>query len=326
MKKVVLLAFVILLAVSNFASADVVVNDTLVFGDGSRQSSDMQGPVGLQGPVGPPGPGLAGPQGPKGVNGTVTPASICSAIVASGKPLPTFCPTTMTDPTTGMVFHKVTGGTFTMGSDTIVDISAFINESPTHQVTVGDFYIGRFEVTQGDWKKVMAGIPPSYFDGCGEDCPVERVSWDAVQIFISTLNTMSGTNYRLPTEAEWEYAARSGGLNLKYSGGNDVSTVAWYSTNSGGMTHAAGQKRANGLGLYDMSGNVWEWVSDWYGGYSDAAQVNPTGPKSGFYRTIRGGSYAAVTPYVRAFTRYPRPSSARDNDVGFRLVAPVPVP
>jgi formylglycine-generating enzyme required for sulfatase activity/transcriptional regulator CtsR len=226
---------------------------------------------------------------------------------------------TITDPTTGMVLLKVTGGTFTMG-DTLGD--GYSDELPTHQVTVNDFYIGKYEVTQGQWQAVM-GSNPSSFSSCGTTCPVEQVNWTDVQTFITTLNQKSGKSYRLPTEAEWEYVARSGGKSERYSGSSDVSAVAWYVTNSGNTTHQVGQKQANGLGLYDMSGNVWEWVNDWYGSYSSTAQANPTGPTSGSTRVIRGGSWSLDALYARASFRYYSTPDLRYNRIGFRLVAPV---
>ena len=228
-------------------------------------------------------------------------------------------PDSITDSTTGMTLLKVTGGTFTMG-DTFGDGN--YDEKPTHQVTVSDFYIGKYEVTQTEWVKVM-GSNPSYFTACGTSCPVEQVSWNDIQTFISKLNTASGKNYRLPTEAEWEYAARSGGKSEKYSGSSDINAVAWYSSNSGSTTHPVGQKQANGLGLYDMSGNVWEWVSDWYGTYSSSAQTNPTGATSGSYRVFRGGSWYIGATSARASYRAYYPPAFRTYAVGFRLLAPV---
>jgi formylglycine-generating enzyme required for sulfatase activity len=222
----------------------------------------------------------------------------------------------MTDPTTGMELKKVTGGTFTMG-DTFGDGDT--NEQPTHQVTVSDFYIGTYEVTQGQWQAVM-GNNPSYFSSCGSNCPVEQVSWEDVQTFIARLNQKSGKNYRLPTEAEWEYAARSGGQSEKYSGSNSVGGVAWYDSNSGSTTHSVGLKQGNGLGLYDMSGNVWEWVNDWYGGYSNSStlQTNPTGPTTGSNRVVRGGSWYDDAGDARASYRNYY-ISYYSSDMGFRL-------
>jgi formylglycine-generating enzyme required for sulfatase activity len=238
----------------------------------------------------------------------------------------------MTDPTTGMVLHKVTGGTFTMG-DTFGDGNA--NELPTHQVTVSDFYIGKYEVTQAEWQTVMTGntsgisATPSYFSTCGASCPVEHVSWNEIQTFISRLNTQSGKNYRLLTEAEWEYAARSGGQSQKYSGGSDINAVAWYSpypdpgNTASTSTTYVGQKQANGLGLYDMSGNVWEWVSDWYDIYSGTPQTNPTGPTVGTPRVIRGGCWGDTAHGVRASYRNGYNPDYRSFFLGFRLAAPV---
>jgi formylglycine-generating enzyme required for sulfatase activity len=231
----------------------------------------------------------------------------------------TSAPATLIDTTTGMVLLKVAGSTYTMG-DTFGD--GFSGELPTHQVTVGDFYIGKYEVTQGQWQAVM-GSNPSYFSSCGTTCPVEQVSWDDIQTFITTLNQRSGKSYRLPTEAEWEYAARSGGKSEKYSGSSDVNAVAWYTTNSSGTTHPAGQKQANGLGLYDMSGNAWEWVNDWYGSYSSTVQTNPTGPTSGSYRVTRGGGWNHDATYARASYRNNNTPDLRAKTVGFRLAAPV---
>ncbi|BCS53402.1 hypothetical protein GSVR_17100 [Geobacter sp. SVR] len=233
----------------------------------------------------------------------------------------------ITDPTTGMVLLKVPGGTYIMG-DTFGDGAS--NELPSHQVTVGEFYIGKYEVTQGQWQAVM-GSNPSSFSACGADCPVETVNWSDIQTFITTLNQQSGKNYRLPTEAEWEYAARSGGQSQAYSGGSDINAVAWYAVNSGSTTHPVGQKQANGLGLYDMSGNVDELVSDWFAlSYSATAQTNPTGPATGSLHTYRGGSWFEDPFYERASYRgavipgdpvYP---TNRYPTIGFRLVAPVP--
>ena len=293
---------------------------------GSMGLQGLQGVIGVTGAQGPLGSaGLQGAVGPAGATGApgaaappLTLATMCAAITAGGGSLPAFCP--LTDPTTGMTLQRVTGGAFSMG-DTFGDGSG--DELPVHQVTVGDFYIGRYEVTQGQWQTVM-GSNPSGFTACGAGCPVEQVSWDDIQTFITTLNQRSGKTYRLPTEAEWEYAARSGGKSEKYSGGSDVTAVAWYSANSGGTTHPVGQKQANGLGLYDMSGNVWEWVSDWYGRYGGtAAQVNPQGPTTGSYRVSRGGSWLNPSAHVRASRRDSYGPGARSSSLGFRLVAPV---
>jgi formylglycine-generating enzyme required for sulfatase activity len=144
-----------------------------------------------------------------------------------------------------------------------------------------------------------------------------------VQEFIKYLNARNGTNYRLPTEAEWEYAARSGGKNEKYSGGNNVDSVAWYKGNSGTTTHPVGKQEANGLGIHDMSGNVREWVGDWYGSYVSSRQHDLKGPSTGLYRVDRGGSWDNDPKYVRAVYRYRYDPGYRYNNLGFRLVEPV---
>jgi len=221
------------------------------------------------------------------------------------------------DSITGMEFVSVKGGCFQMG-DTFGD--GYKNEKPVHEVCLSDFAIGKYEVTQGQWKKVM-GNNPSKFNNCGDNCPVEWVSWEDVQQFIVKLNGKSGKQYRLPTEAEWEYACRSGGKNERYCGGNDVNAVAWYESNSDNMTHPVGQKLPNGLGIYDMSGNVREWVQDLYNAsYPSNSQKNPTGPSQGVARVVRDGGWNLGAKSVRAFNRG---GASINSDLGFRLVAPV---
>ncbi|MBI5408249.1 MAG: formylglycine-generating enzyme family protein [Nitrospirae bacterium] len=236
------------------------------------------------------------------------------------------------DPVTGMEFVFVKGGCYQMGcGDWTSDCDS--DEKPVHEVCVDDFYMGKYEVTQRQWKEIM-GNNPSYFKNCGDDCPVENVSWDDVQEYIKKMNQKitphspplsKGGNkggYRLPTEAEWEYSARSGGKKEKYSGGDDVGSVAWYDSNSGSTTHPAGQKKPNGLGLYDMSGNVWEWVDDWYGEdyYMNSPKNNPKGPSSGSYRVLRGGSWYDDPRGMRSANRYRANPGGRDGSVGFRLL------
>jgi formylglycine-generating enzyme required for sulfatase activity len=220
--------------------------------------------------------------------------------------------------TTTIEMVTIPGGTFTMG-DTFGD--GYSDEKPTHQVTVSSFSIGKYEVTQGQWQAVM-GSNPSYFSSCGSTCPVEQVSWDDIQTFITKLNQQSGKKYRLPTEAEWEYAAQGGAQDQKYSGTNDVNVLgnyAWYSTNSNSTPHPVGQKQANSFGLYDMSGNIYEWVNDCYGAYSSTSQANPIGPTTGSYRVVRGGSWIRGAYYVRASYRNYSGPADRGNDIGFRL-------
>ena len=194
----------------------------------------------------------------------------------------------------------VEGGTFDMGATTEQGSEADSDEKPVHRVTLSDYYIGKCEVTQELWEAVMGGNP-SRFKGAQN--PVERVSWNECQEFVSRLNRLTGRTFRLPTEAEWEYAARGGNqsLHYKYSGSDNIDDVAWYWKNSGDKTHAVGTKTANELGIYDMSGNVEEWCSDWYGSYSAGAQTNPQGPWSG--RVLRGGSWLYGARYCRVSNR-----------------------
>lgn len=193
------------------------------------------------------------------------------------------------------------------------------DEKPTHQVTLSDYYIGETEVTQALWKAVM-GRNPSNFSGT--NLPVEMVSWDDCQIFITKLNQLTGKNFRLPTEAEWEYAARGGqkSRGYKYAGSNTLSDVAWYWDNSSSKTHPVKQKQANELGLYDMSGNVSEWCQDWYGKYGSAAQTNPIGPSSGSNRVFRGGSWFNSASYCRVAYRVSDSPGNRICYLGFRVV------
>lgn len=229
----------------------------------------------------------------------------------------------------GMVY--VEGGTFQMGSN-----SGDSDEKPVHSVTVSSFYIGKYEVTQKQWTEVMGSNPADFK---GDNRPVESISWYQAVEFCNKLSqkegltpayTINGRNvtcnwnangYRLPTEAEWEFAARGGNKSkgFTYAGSNNIDEVAWYDSNSGSKTQAVGTKKANELGLYDMSGNVWEWCWDWYGSYSSGAKTNPRGP-SGSYRVLRGGSWYSSALYCRsAFRDGGGPDDGHDNS-GFRLL------
>ncbi len=219
----------------------------------------------------------------------------------------------------GMVFVK--GRCFDMG-DTTGDGDP--DEKPVHNVCVDDFYIGRYEVTQREWMKVM-GNNPSSFVNC-DDCPVENISYLNVQEFIRRLNRKSTLQYRLPTETEWEYAARSGGKSEKWAGTNsenELEDYVWYKNNSGGKTHPVGQKKSNGLGLYDMSGNVQEWVSDWYepAYYKTSPRKNPLGPPPSQYRAVRGGAWLNKAWGIRSSIRYRFTQDDRGREFGFRLAA-----
>jgi formylglycine-generating enzyme required for sulfatase activity len=227
---------------------------------------------------------------------------------------------TVSDPTTNMQLVFVKGGCYQMGS------VEFDDEKPVHQVCLSDFYMGKYEVTQSQWQKVM-GNNPSFFKKCGPDCPVESVSWDDAQEFIKKLNAQSGKQYRLPTEAEWEYAARSGGKDEKWAGTSDESAVsryAWYDKNSSRSTHKVGLKKSNGLGLYDMTGNVWEWCQDWYNEayYDDSPKDNPPGPDNGEQRVLRGGSWLVIADSARAGYRFRVNPGIGDYTLGIRLLLP----
>ena len=220
----------------------------------------------------------------------------------------------------------VQGGTFTMGTRTenkwwhYFDVD--VDEKPAHPVTLSSFLIGQTEVTQEWWQAVM-GNNPSWFKGAKH--PVENVSWDDCQEFIRKLNSLTGQKFRLPTEAEWEFAARGGNRSqgYKYSGSNEIDGVAWYYGNSGGQTHEhdVAIKQHNELGLYDMSGNVWEWCQDWYDEkyYSSSPSSNPTGPASGSYRVLRGGSWSGGARLCRVASRFRDDADFRATNLGLRL-------
>lgn len=215
----------------------------------------------------------------------------------------------------------VKGGTFTMGA-TSEQTGAASDESPTHLVTLSDYYIGETEVTQELWQAVM-GSNPSNFTG-NLQRPVEMVSWNDCQTFITKLNALTGETFSLPTEAEWEYAARGGNKaqGYLYSGSNTIGDVAWYTSNSSSTTHPVKTKQSNELGIYDMSGNVLEWCADWYGSYSSSAQTDPVGPSSGSHRVLRGGSWRNNATFCRVAGRVnctPTNVNSISGSVGLRL-------
>lgn len=236
----------------------------------------------------------------------------------------------------------VQGGNFMMGTN-----DGDNEEKPKHKVTVSDFYIGKYEVTQAQWQAVMGTTIQNYIDlgysnrngwGKGDNYPMYCVSWNDAQEFISKLNALTGKQYRLPTEAEWEFAALGGNNSsgYKYSGSNDLSDVAWYYKNSGdkiidewdvnldetnnNSTHPVGAKSPNELGIYDMSGNVLEWCNDWFGNYSNGAQNNPQGPSFGSYRVARGGYWGDYLWTCRVTFRNNNKPDVRAGGYGFRLV------
>lgn len=219
-----------------------------------------------------------------------------------------------------MIF--VQGGTFTMGYTAGQGDDCYNIEKPAHQVTLSNFALGKHEVTQALWKAVM-GSNPSEFKG--NKLPVETVSWVEIQDFILKINHLTGKQFSLPTEAQWEFAARGGvhSTSHQYSGDSNVDNCAWHKENSESTTHAVGSKAPNELGIYDMSGNVWEWCSDWYGAYSDSTQTNPQGPLSGQYRVLRGGSWSYAASNCCVSNRRSSTPSYRDSFIGFRLALPL---
>lgn len=216
----------------------------------------------------------------------------------------------------------VAGGSFMMGCLPQFEEYCHDNEKPPHQVSVSDFQISRYEVTQEQWYGIM-DTNPSIFSNCAR-CPVENVSYDEVMQFIKRLNQISGRQFDLPTEAEWEYAARGGNRSAgyQYSGSDLLEVVAWFDENSRKTPTLVGKAKPNELGLYDMSGNVWEWCSDWYRSdyYSISPHTNPTGPSGGNYRVIRGGSWDSSAIDCRVTVRRDIRPEARNAVTGFRLV------
>lgn len=211
----------------------------------------------------------------------------------------------------------VEGGTFTMGFD--ADETEHAYETPKHEVTLHDYKIGKYEVTQALWEAVM-GDNPSNFKGT--DLPVENVSWFDVDIFIKKLNKLTGKHYRLPTEAEWEFAARGGNKSKSflYIGGDEIDSAAWHSANSDKCTHAVGSLGSNELGIFDMAGNVSEWTQDWFGHYSDKAQVNPEGAKSSeIGKVLRGGDCGILLYYNKPARRSVSNPNFKSCYIGFRL-------
>ena len=224
----------------------------------------------------------------------------------------------------------IEAGTFTMGATT-EQTGAYSDESPAHQVTITkDYYMGETEVTQALWYAVMGQKPTSDGSawsstyGLGDNYPAYYISWNDCQEFISKLNQLTGLTFRLPTEAEWEYAARGGNRATSqtlYSGSNVIGDVAWYYNNSSSCTHKVAGKAANVLGLFDMSGNVYEWCNDWYGNlyYSSNSQTDPTGPASGTFRVLRGGSWFNGNINCRVAYRSSNSVTNRASNIGMRL-------
>jgi len=218
----------------------------------------------------------------------------------------------------GVVFKMihVEGGTFTMGSnasDAMADV-----EKPAHNVTLSSYYIAETEVTQIHWKKVMNANPSTYK---GDNLPVHRMTWDKAQDFIAKLNELTGFTFRMPTDAEWEYAARGGKYthHYRFAGSSNIDEVAVYSANSGNKPNEVATKAPNELGLYDMTGNVFEWVADWYAPYTSEAQTNPTGPETGRYRVERGGGFNSSDVVCRITNRMSLQPTNYALSLGMRL-------
>jgi len=248
-------------------------------------------------------------------------------------------------------FALIAAGSFQMGSPAS-DTEADSDEKPPHGVTLSrSFHLQTTEVTQGQWQALMGGSPAS-FVGCGSECPVEQVTWWSALAYCNALSQQAGLpecyalqgctgkgadgaldcssltfegldcpGYRLPTEAEWEYAARAGSTEPRYGALDDI---AWYDGNSGDTTHAVAQKQANAWGLYDMLGNVWEWTGDWYGSYSTDSVTDPTGPPGGSYRVYRGGGWSGTGRLVRSADRASVSPGLRLNYLGFRPARSIP--
>ena len=230
----------------------------------------------------------------------------------SQPPEPTF-----TDPVTGMEFVYVDSGKFIMGDSCGDEENA---EIPTYEVELDGFYIGKYPVTCGQWENLMGTNPSKFIKG--NKYPLETVSWDNAQNFIEKLTAKNNRQYqfRLPSEAEWEYAARSGGKKEKYAGGDDIDSVAWYDKNSGNATHLVGKKTSNGIGIHDTTGNIWEWCHDWFGDYPSGAVKNPSGPSAGKQRVLRGGSWESDIMECRSTYRYKNWPEYSHHSWGFRLV------
>lgn len=218
----------------------------------------------------------------------------------------------------------VQGGTFEMGGN---DDESHDAERPIHSVTLRGFWIGKYEVTVAQYRAYCndtgASMPETPRWGWGDDHPIVNVNWSDAKEFADWLSEKTGQRYSLPTEAQWEYAARGGNRSQgkTYAGSNSLGIVGWFSTNSGSQAHAVGQKQANELGIYDMSGNVWEWCRDWYDSYSSQAQQDPRGPGSGTYRVLRGGSWYSDAQNCRVAFRNDSTPVNRNSNYGFRLVS-----
>lgn len=225
-------------------------------------------------------------------------------------------PQSYTDPLTGMEFVLVTGDCFQMGAS---GDQGFANEGPVHHVCLDDFYLAKTEVTQQQWLSIMAENPSHFQDG--GTLPVETVSWEDAMAFLRQMSASGSRSYRLPTEAEWEFACRSGGKQQMFCGGDNAKEIAWFDRTGGGKTQPVATRQPNGLGLFDMSGNVWEFCSDIYAEdyYANSPLKNPTGPGEGSYIIKRGGSWSINPRYLRSTVRGRAAKGDRHYSTGFRV-------
>lgn len=223
-----------------------------------------------------------------------------------------------------MEFALIKGGCFQMGDDSG---SAPDNQKPRHEVCLSDYYLGKYEVTQGQWEEVMGSNPSSYV-ACGKTCPVDGVTYEMALNYIEVINKKTGKHYRLPTEAEWEFAAKDGINNERWAGTSNEAQLGeyvWYEKNSEYKPHPVGLKKPNKNGLYDMSGNIMEWCQDWYGEkyYSISPKTNPAGPLSGKERVMRGGAFGYSADLVMTTARSRDKVNVQDGTSGLRLAMPV---
>ncbi len=224
----------------------------------------------------------------------------------------------------GVEFVRIPGGEFTRGGG--AEFGELLREAPAHPVRVRDFELSRYEITQAQWELVM-GSNPSYYAPCPQ-CPVEQVSWEMAQEFLARVSVLTGERWRLPTEAEWEYAAGGGRAHQGWAGTDreeELGEYAWFRANSGMKVHPVGQKKPNAYGLFDMSGNVYEWCADWFAPYTGGTEtaVNPTGPPSGELRVLRGGSYGVPPWFNRVVYRECSYPIDGNDDNGLRPVREV---
>jgi formylglycine-generating enzyme required for sulfatase activity len=268
---------------------------------------------------------VTGPRPLGGVTLLLALGAFACASGAAGKPAPAAPAAAAREAGPAIDLVLVKGGCYRMGA-VDDDCDAGPEERPAHEVCVADFRIGRTEVTQGQWRAVMGADTSAASTCAGDRCPVDGVSFDEVQEFLRRLNASTDGGWRLPTEAEWEYAARSGGKDETFAGGRDVARLAWFADNSGKVNHPVATKAPNGLGLYDMSGNVWEMTSDFWSPtyYASSPRENPTGPVAGDDHVVRGGcrtgGVANQRTTRRTFVNDRTKGAGKGGNIGFRLV------